>query len=189
MTGADSSSWHAWNGVPVGTDSVITDSSPSASEVVGQALVVAGSCCRAKGTSAIVLLRECVAAEGRWIVESSPEDRLEGRRLYLARIRQLHSTVLVTESVDAIDGVIAIDLVGGVAALGMFVDSASRSLGKGTALPAAAIRWARSQSAHKVSLDVWPHNEPAISLYRRASPGCSSDPSNQSVISGHRLAR
>ncbi|GAA2757637.1 GNAT family N-acetyltransferase [Actinopolymorpha rutila] len=121
-----------------------------------------------RDVEAIVLLRERVATEGRWIAEVTPEDRPEGQRLYLDRIRRPHSTVLVTESEEAIDGVIAIDLVGGIAALGMFVDSASRGFGKGTSLLAAAIGWARSQSAHKVGLDVWPHNEPAISLYRRA---------------------
>lgn len=31
-----------------------------------------------------------------------------------------------------------------------------------------AIAWARGQGAHKVALQVWPHNEPARRLYERS---------------------
>ncbi|WP_020575312.1 GNAT family N-acetyltransferase [Actinopolymorpha alba] len=121
-----------------------------------------------RDVEAILLLRERVAAEDRWIAETTPDDRPAGRRLYVDRIQRPSCSVLVSESEGVIDGVAAVDLVDGIAALGMFVDAASRGLGKGTALLTAAIAWARSQGAHKVGLDVWPHNEPAIRLYRRA---------------------
>jgi RimJ/RimL family protein N-acetyltransferase len=37
----------------------------------------------------------------------------------------------------------------------------------GSALLSAAIAWAREAGAHKVALQVWPHNEAAIALYRK----------------------
>ena len=37
----------------------------------------------------------------------------------------------------------------------------------GSALVAAAIEWARARDLHKLTLSVFPHNEPAIALYRK----------------------
>jgi RimJ/RimL family protein N-acetyltransferase len=54
-----------------------------------------------------------------------------------------------------------------VADLGMCVDASWRGRGVGTALVAEAIATARNLGAHKVGLQVWPHNEPARRLYRR----------------------
>jgi ribosomal protein S18 acetylase RimI-like enzyme len=42
-----------------------------------------------------------------------------------------------------------------------------RGRGVGSALLAAAIEWAREQGLHKLVLDVFPHNEAAIALYRK----------------------
>ncbi|MGW1737580.1 GNAT family N-acetyltransferase [Nocardia sp. NPDC001965] len=38
----------------------------------------------------------------------------------------------------------------------------------GTQLLDRVIDWSREHGAHKVSLQVWPHNEPALTLYTRA---------------------
>lgn len=43
-----------------------------------------------------------------------------------------------------------------------------RGRGAGTALLERVIRWSRDQGAHKVSLQVWPHNQRAMALYARA---------------------
>jgi RimJ/RimL family protein N-acetyltransferase len=55
----------------------------------------------------------------------------------------------------------------GYGELGMMVAKGSRGQGVGTALMEAAIAWAREQGLHKLVLDVFPHNEAAIALYRK----------------------
>jgi len=55
----------------------------------------------------------------------------------------------------------------GVADLGMAVAAAWRGRGIGSALLADAIDRARKAGAHKVALQVWPHNSAAIALYER----------------------
>ena len=54
-----------------------------------------------------------------------------------------------------------------VATLGMFVVSSHRGRGIGTALMTEAVRWAREHAVERIELTVYPHNEPAIALYRR----------------------
>jgi len=55
----------------------------------------------------------------------------------------------------------------GFAELGMLVAREWRGRGVGSALVAAAIERARADGFHKLSLDVFPHNEAGIALYRR----------------------
>ena len=55
----------------------------------------------------------------------------------------------------------------GFGELGMLVAAEWRGRGVGTALVAAAIEWARARGLHKLTLDVFPHNEAAIALYRK----------------------
>jgi len=55
----------------------------------------------------------------------------------------------------------------GFAEVGMAVASKWRARGVGSALLAAAIEKARAEGLHKLSLEVFPHNEPAIGLYRK----------------------
>ncbi|MGH9179068.1 MAG: GNAT family N-acetyltransferase [Acidimicrobiales bacterium] len=55
----------------------------------------------------------------------------------------------------------------GVADLGMLVAAGWRGRGVGTALVLTALDWARQAGAHKVALQVWPHNQAAIGLYRK----------------------
>jgi RimJ/RimL family protein N-acetyltransferase len=54
-----------------------------------------------------------------------------------------------------------------VATFGMFVVSAHRGRGVGSALLSEALRWARSYGVERVELTVYPHNDAAIALYRR----------------------
>ena len=51
--------------------------------------------------------------------------------------------------------------------LGMAVAREWRGRGVGSELVQAAIAWARGQGLHKLSLQVFPHNEAAIALYRK----------------------
>jgi ribosomal protein S18 acetylase RimI-like enzyme len=55
----------------------------------------------------------------------------------------------------------------GVGEFGMAVARHWRGRGVGSALLAAAIEKARGEGLHKLSLDVFPHNDQAIALYRR----------------------
>jgi putative acetyltransferase len=76
---------------------------------------------------------------------------------------------LVAEAGGAVVGQASIDLAPyGVASLGMLVDGAWRRRGVGQALVRAAVEAARDHGCHKVSLQVWPHNEAARALYRKA---------------------
>jgi RimJ/RimL family protein N-acetyltransferase len=47
------------------------------------------------------------------------------------------------------------------------VARAYRGRGIGSALLEASIGWARQAGAHKIALEVWPHNEAAIALYEK----------------------
>ena len=55
----------------------------------------------------------------------------------------------------------------GFAELGMLVAREWRGRGVGSALLAAAIERARADGLHKLSLEVFPHNEAGIALYRK----------------------
>ena len=55
----------------------------------------------------------------------------------------------------------------GFAELGMVVAREWRGRGVGSALLAAAIERARADGVHKLSLEVFPHNEAGIALYRK----------------------
>jgi ribosomal protein S18 acetylase RimI-like enzyme len=48
----------------------------------------------------------------------------------------------------------------------MWVAASHRGEGIGRSLLDECLRWARDEGAHKVALEVWPHNAPAIALYR-----------------------
>lgn len=54
-----------------------------------------------------------------------------------------------------------------VAEVGLMVASNHRRRGIGSALMEEAFEWARASGITKVELEVFPHNEPAIALYRK----------------------
>ena len=49
----------------------------------------------------------------------------------------------------------------------MLVDHPWRGRGVGSTLLESCINWAKEHGAHKLSLEVWPHNIAAIALYRK----------------------
>jgi ribosomal protein S18 acetylase RimI-like enzyme len=55
----------------------------------------------------------------------------------------------------------------GVGELGMLVARPWRGRGVGSALLAAAIEHARAEGLHKLTLEVFPHNDAAVALYRK----------------------
>jgi RimJ/RimL family protein N-acetyltransferase len=112
-------------------------------------------------------LFEAVAAEGTWIGTELPIDRAE-RRPRLEKVAEGTAAYLGAFEGDALVGQLGLHIAPyGVADLGMMVSAEWRGRGVGSALLTAAIDWARTSDAHKISLQHWPHNERARALYER----------------------
>jgi RimJ/RimL family protein N-acetyltransferase len=129
----------------------------------------------------IVDLYADVAAEGRWIGRELPLDLEATRERFGASIGAADHYATVAEltglaadgTPHPFDGLVGYLHLGvapyGVAELGMHVAAAARGQGIGRALLADAVAWARAEpTVHKIALQVWPHNERAQNLYRRA---------------------
>src|SRR5260370_10515652 len=116
-----------------------------------------------------ICLYEDVASEGKWIGGEAPVDRdgmLQGflERFVGARER---AAVFLAESDGHVIAHVGIENHRGVADLGMLVAAGWRGRGVGTSLMDAAMNWAEAAGAHKMVLQVWPHNEAALALYQR----------------------
>jgi RimJ/RimL family protein N-acetyltransferase len=114
-----------------------------------------------------------VASEGGWLGIEAPFDRRARRERFADWISGQSSTVLVADAVagdgPGVVGYISVEIARyGVADIGMLTVAEWRGRGLETRLLDAAIDWATVNRAHKVSLEVWPHNSAAIALYRRA---------------------
>ena len=117
--------------------------------------------------AAVAMLVE-VAGEGRWIGTEAPVDVSQRRRRMVEDVEREDAVVLVAETGGQVVGELGLHLARyGVADLGMLVAAGWRGRGVGTALLAEAVRRAREAGAHKVALQVWPHNAAAIALYER----------------------
>jgi RimJ/RimL family protein N-acetyltransferase len=117
---------------------------------------------------AAVDLYESVAEEGRWIAAEAPVDRGARRQRFESSIRREDAQFFVAEKDGRLVGELGIEVQSyGVADFGMMVAADVRGRGVGSALMDAAIAWAREAGAHKIALHVWPHNEAAITLYRK----------------------
>ena len=113
-----------------------------------------------------------VAAEKRYIQTERVTARVGDYRRRFRRAWDERGAHLVAVEGDRVVGSLSIrrddhPATFHVATLGMFVVSTHRGLGIGSALMAEALRWAREQHVERVELTVYPHNEPAIALYRR----------------------
>jgi RimJ/RimL family protein N-acetyltransferase len=123
---------------------------------------------REEDLDAMVELTVAVAEEGRWIAAEAPVDRERRRQRYAADLQRDDVGVFVADAGGELVGHIGLALAGyGVADLGMHVAAGWRRRGVGSALLRAGIDWARQAGAHKVALQVWPHNTAAIALYER----------------------
>ena len=117
--------------------------------------------------AAVAMLVE-VAGEGRWIATEAPVDVEQRRRRMVEDVEREEAIVLVAEVGGQVVGELGLYLARyGVADLGMAVAPGWRGRGIGSALLAEAIDRARKAGAHKVALQVWPHNAAAIALYER----------------------
>jgi RimJ/RimL family protein N-acetyltransferase len=111
---------------------------------------------------ALALLLAAVAEERDGIATEPPidvEERAAGWRL--------DGTLVAVEAGEVVGSLHVEQSRFGFGEIGMMVASDRRGCGVGTAMVAAAIEWARERGLHKLTLSVFPHNEPAIALYRR----------------------
>ncbi|MGV9710622.1 N-acetyltransferase family protein [Gordonia sp. NPDC003424] len=112
-------------------------------------------------------LRARVAAEGRWLGTEPPVDVDDFARRFLDVLDadSSYAVVAVDESGTVIGFVAVFTVLPGVTTFGMAVALQWRRRGVGGALVDALLAWSRRRDAHKVILEVWPHNEAAIGLY------------------------
>ena len=107
-----------------------------------------------------------VAAEGIYIAGEPPIDRPARRKRWLESYARSDSVTFVADVEGRIVGMASLEG-DGVAELGMLVAKDWRGKGIGKLLMEALIEWARAVGAHKISLQVWPHNDAAVRLYER----------------------
>ena len=117
---------------------------------------------------AVVDMFVAVVEEGRWLGSQPPVDRDEQYERFIHDATSEEAVSLVAVVDSEIVGHARVDLAPyKVAGLGMMVDARWRGRGVGGALVRASIDAARDLGAHKVALQVWPHNDAARRLYRR----------------------
>jgi RimJ/RimL family protein N-acetyltransferase len=120
----------------------------------------------ADDVDALLDLYEAVAAEARYIARELPVDRDSLRPTWVESVGDPDAAWFIAEVDGEIVGSVSIQG-RGVAHLGMQVARSHRGRGIGSSLLEASIAWARQAGAHKVALEVWPHNEAAIALYEK----------------------
>jgi len=111
---------------------------------------------------------QTVAGEGRWIGTEVGIDWPARREAMRASLDAPARRSLVVVAPDGtIVGTGSVDVAGyGVAHLGMALATGWRGRGIGTVLLDRLVAAARDLGAHKVALEVWPHNARALALYR-----------------------
>lgn len=112
-------------------------------------------------------LYDSVAAEGRWIGGEAPSDRAARQRAFEAYLSDPDAVSFLAEADDTLVGNLGVEIRQGIAELGMMVDADWRGRGVGSALMEACMAWVTERGAHKVVLEVWPHNTSAQGLYRK----------------------
>jgi ribosomal protein S18 acetylase RimI-like enzyme len=119
---------------------------------------------RSEDARALAELFAEVAAERDGIATEPPVDVDARTRQFAASI---DGTIVAVAAGDLI-GSLHVDAArSGVGELGMAVALPWRGRGVGSALLGAAIEKARSEGLHKLALEVFPHNDAAIALYRK----------------------
>lgn len=118
---------------------------------------------------AVLELFAAVVDEDRWLGTQPPVDRDVQRSRFLEEMDpSSENASLVAVIDDEVVGHARVDMTPyKVAGLGMMVDARWRGRGVGGALVRAAVDAAGELGAHKVALQVWPHNHVARRLYLR----------------------
>jgi RimJ/RimL family protein N-acetyltransferase len=112
-------------------------------------------------------LVSAVAAEEKWIGAQPPLNRDVTFERWTKELDAPAVARFVAETEGQLVGEAKVQVHAGVADLGMQVAAAHRGLGLGAALLDAVIGWAEMNGAHKITLQVWPHNQRAVHLYER----------------------
>jgi L-amino acid N-acyltransferase YncA len=119
---------------------------------------------QAADAPAMARLLAAVAAERDRIGTEPPVD-LEERAEQFARTADASA---VADADGRIVGTVHVEAGRfGAGELGILVDAAWRGRGVGSGLMCTAIEWARARGLHKLCLEVFPANAPAIALYRK----------------------
>lgn len=127
---------------------------------------------RRRDAAGIVDLRRDLAAEERFIRAETVDESVRDVRTGLGRTWRRDAASIVAVAGRRVVGHLAIvrepdPVTAHVASLGMGVAASWRRRGIGAALLAEAFRWARWAGVEKISLSVYPDNEPARRLYER----------------------
>jgi RimJ/RimL family protein N-acetyltransferase len=110
-------------------------------------------------------LVDAVVAEDKWLGVQPPLDRAASIERWRSELDDPDAVRFVVEDDGRLIGEANAYLNGGRADLGMQVAAEYRGRGVGAALLNAIIQWAQSLDAHKLTLQVWPHNHQARHLY------------------------
>jgi RimJ/RimL family protein N-acetyltransferase len=116
---------------------------------------------------ALFELVDAVVAEDKWLGAQPPLDRATTYERWRTDLDDPHAVRFVVDDDGELVGEANAHARGGRADLGMAVARGHRGRGVGSALLGAVIDWARTQDAHKVTLQVWPHNQQGRLLYER----------------------
>ncbi len=120
---------------------------------------------RAEDARAMAELFAAVAQERTGIASEPPVDIAQRTAIFAADAGKS----FVAVAGDQVIGLVRVKpSQHGFGDLAMLVDRDWRGRGAGSALVRAAIGWARGQGLHKLSLEVFAHNEAAIALYRKS---------------------
>jgi RimJ/RimL family protein N-acetyltransferase len=121
----------------------------------------------------LVALARAVGGEPEgWLISTSDWRGAGDERRYLRSIRRSpNAAVFVAEASEGLVGRLSVardphPASAHVADLGLMVAAPYRRRGIGRALLEQAVEWARQARVSKLELHVFPHNEPALALYR-----------------------
>lgn len=118
----------------------------------------------ADDVEAMVDVYEDVAAERVHIGAEPPVDRDRARRRLTIVVDE--GAAFVAEDAGRVVGFATVHG-DGLVEVAMALVASARGRGGGRALMEACLDWARANGAYKLTLQVWPHNERAIALYRK----------------------